>query len=107
MAGTFVTKQLANGQLGSSTATLYTTPSSTTTIIKSIVLCNTDSSTRTINLYVNTGSDRRITPKDLSLGAGELFIIDEVITLEATHLIRGAASSATVVDYTISGVQET
>lgn len=107
MVGTFATKQLANGQLAATTGTLYTTPSSTTTIVKSIILCNTDTVARTVNVYVNAGTRRRIAPKDLSLGAGEAYIIDEVITLEATHLIEGAASAATVVDYTISGVQET
>lgn len=107
MAGTFTTTQLANGQLAATTGTLYTTPASTTTIVKSIILTNTDSSTRTVNVYVSTGTTRNITPKNLSLGAGETYIIDEVLTLGAGHLIRGDASVANVIDYVISGVQET
>lgn len=107
MTGTFATKLLGDGQLASSTGTLYTVPSSTTTIVKNILLVNTDTSTRTVNLYINSGSDRRIIPKDLSLKAGESYIFGEVLTLEATDTIKGAASSATVVDYTIFGVEET
>ena len=107
MAGTFTTKQLANGQLPVSIGTLYTVPASTSTIVKSITLVNTDTVTRTVNLYISTGTARRIIPKDLSLLAGESFRVDEVFTLEATHLIRGDASAASVVDYVISGVQET
>lgn len=107
MSGNFATKLLANGQLAASTGTLYTVPSSTTTIIKSILLVNTDTSTRTVNLFVSSGTNRRIIPKDLSLKAGESYIFDEVLTLEATHTVKGDASSATVVDYTIFGVEET
>ncbi len=102
----FSTKQLANGQLAASKGTLYTTPSVTTTIVKTITLVNTDSVTRTVNLYINAGTSRRIIPKDLSLKTGEAYIVDEPLTLEATHLIEGDASAATVVDFTISGVQE-
>jgi hypothetical protein len=99
-------KALASGQLGASKATLYTVPGSTQTIIKSITLVNTDSVTRTVNLYINTaGTSRRVSPKDLSLPAGAMFELDRVITLEAADLIEGDASSAAVVDYAISGAE--
>ena len=106
MAGTFTTKQLSNGQLAATTGTLYTAPAATTTIIKTITLVNTDSSTRTVNVYLSTGTTRNLTPSNLSLGAGEAYIIDEVTTLSATNLISGAASVANVIDYTISGIEE-
>jgi hypothetical protein len=99
-------KALASGQLAGSKGTLYTVPGSTQAVVKSITLVNTDSVTRTVNLYVNTaGTSRRICPKDLSLPAGAMFELDRVITLEAADLIEGDASTATVVDFVISGAE--
>ena len=107
MAGIFLTKQFGQGQLAGAKATLYTCPASTTAIIKSITLTNTDSSARTVNLYVSTGTSRRVIPKSLTLGVGDTYEYDLVTTLEATHLIEGDASVANVIDYVISGIQET
>lgn len=102
----FTVQALGDGQLAAVKGTLYTTPASTQTIVKSITLVNTDASARTVNLYVNaTGTSRRIIPKDLSLGAGESYVFNEVLTLEAADLIEGDASAATVVDYVISGTE--
>ena len=56
-------KVLYQGQLGSSAATLYTVPSSTTTFIKTITIVNNDTSVRTFSLYVNgTAASNIITP---------------------------------------------
>uniref|UniRef100_A0A6M3L889 Uncharacterized protein n=1 Tax=viral metagenome TaxID=1070528 RepID=A0A6M3L889_9ZZZZ len=104
---TVMIKALADGQLSDSKATLYTTPASTNTIIKSITLVNTDGSARTLNIYVNrTGTSRRIAPKDLSLAAGAYTAYSDIITLETGDKIEGDASVAAVVDYTINGVEE-
>jgi len=107
MAGTFTIKSLADGQLAAAKATLYTCPADTRTIIKTITLVNTDTSVRNVNLYVNTGTSRRIIPKNMELGIGYCFIFDDALTLEAGDLIEGDASLAAVVDYVISGVEET
>ena len=100
---------LADGQLANSKGTVYTTPASTEAIVNSITLVNTDSSARTVNLYVKRDgtNSRRIIPKDLSLAVGAQFSYNSVLTLEAADLIEGDASAATVVDYVISGVTET
>lgn len=103
---TITIKQLANGQLASSEGTLYTTPAVTQTIIKSITVVNTDSVTRTFTLYQKTTTSRAITPVSVSLLTGEMYLLDQVITLAAGDLIRGIASAATVLDYVISGVEE-
>ena len=97
-------KALANGQLAVAKGTLYTVPGATTAAAK-VVLVNTDAAARTVNIYVNPGgTSRRISPKDLSLGAGEQWV-SEVVTLEAADLIEGDASAATVVDYSIHGFE--
>jgi len=109
MAGTFTIKSLADGQLGAAKAALYTVGASTQTIIKTITLVNTDTSARTVNLYicVSGGTSRRIIPKDMELGIGYMMVYDDELTLEAGDLIEGDASVATVIDYVINGVEET
>jgi|TARA_R100001530_G_scaffold14968_2_gene13414 hypothetical protein len=108
MAGTFSIKALGEGQLAASKGTIYTTPVSTQTIIKTMTLVNTSAGALTCNLYIKAGlTSRRIIPKDLSLGAGQALETDTDYTLEAGDLIEGDASSATSIDYTISGIEET
>ena len=100
-------KHLADGQLAGSKGTIYTCPSGVTAIVRTIQLVNTDSSSRTVNLYVNSGTSRGIIPKDTTLKAGESLEVDLPVTLEAADLIEGDASSANLVDYTISGIERT
>lgn len=110
MAGTFTIKALGNGQLPSSVGALYTTPAATQAITKIITLTNTSAGTVNVNLYVSTdggSTHRRIIPKDVGLGAGYTLIFDGALTLGATHLLEGDATSASVVDYTVSGIEET
>ena len=109
MAGTFTIKSLADGQLAAAKVALYTVAANTQAIIKTITLVNTDTSTRTVNLYicVSGGTSRRIIPKDMSLGAAYCLIFDDELTLEAADKIEGDASVARKVDYVINGVEET
>lgn len=109
MAGTFTIKNLANGQLALAEADVYLVPASTQAIIKTITLVNTDTVARTMNLYIKkaAGTSRRIIPKDTSLPAGYLLEMDQEYTLGAADAIRGDASAATVIDFSVSGVEET
>jgi hypothetical protein len=63
-------KQLADGQLGAAEADLYLSDS--VDVVTTIVMVNTDTVARAINLYVkpSAGTSRSIIAKDLSLGAG-------------------------------------
>ena len=108
MAGTFTIKNLGDGRLPATTGILYTVPALTQTIIKTITLVNTDSATRAVNLFLKpSGTNRRIIPKDLSLGAGFSLETDRDYTLEAGDTIKGDASLAVVVEFTINGIEET
>lgn len=99
-------KDLGNGQLPLTKGTLYTVPASTNAGIR-VTLVNADTVARTVNLYSNkTGTSRRFCPKDLSLGPGEEFT-SRLQTLEAGDLIEGDASAATIVDYTVNGLEVT
>ena len=109
MAGTYAIKTLGDGQLAAAKATLYTCPASTTTIIKTITLVNTDVAARDVNLYVKpSGSaSRRIIPQNMELGIDYMMVYDDELTLEAGDLIEGDASAADKVDYVINCVEET
>lgn len=99
-------KDLGNGQLPAAKGTLYTVPGATNAAAR-VLLVNTDTVSRTVNIYTNkTGTSRRVSPKDLSMAAGEKWI-SEVLTLEAADLIEGDASAATIVDYQINGFEVT
>ena len=103
----FNIKLLGEGQLAVATAVIYTVPGATQTIIKTITLVNTDSVPRTVNLFIKgAATNRRIIPKDTSLGAGFLLETDQEYTLEAGDTIEGDASAVTIVDFTIHGVEE-
>ena len=101
-------KLLAHGSLSNVTGDLYVVPGATKAIIKTLKVVNTDTSTRTINLYVKPSGQtaRRIIPVDMELGAGYMGVEDEELTLGAGDAIRGDCSVNAVVDYTIYGVEE-
>ncbi len=108
MSGTYNVVALGEGQLANSKGTLYTVPASTQTVVKTITLVNATAGSLTCNLYLKSGAtSRRIIPKDMSLGAGESLETDTDYTLEAADLIEGDASSATSIDFTINGIEET
>lgn len=88
------------------TTTLYTAPASTKTIIKEILLCNTDTVARTVTMFVGTGSAVANTILSaLSLAPGETKFITLSTVLNTGEFIKGGASSASVVSCTISGVE--
>lgn len=109
------------GQLGTSSATLYTAPSDTSptgstqgAILKSLVLCNTDSSARTVTIYViesgGSVADNRANFKDLSIAAKTTTVLtfpDDCFMLDSGETIRGLADSANLVTYRINVVEVT
>lgn len=109
MSNVFTTLVLGQGQLASTIGDIYTSPALTTTVVKTITVVNTDSVTRTVNLYIlkAAGSARKITPMNMPLLTGESLVFDSVFTLAAGDKIQGDASAATCCDFIISGVQET
>ena len=102
-------KSLADGQLATSKGTLHTGATGKTTVITKLTLVNTGSSPVNVNLYFKAsgGTSRRIIPKDMEMQGNGYAMIEEGQTLEAGDLIEGDATSATTVDYTLSGVEIT
>lgn len=107
MAATAFNAPLAQGQLPAARAALYTVPAARRATVTLVTLVNTDTVARTLNLYVNTGSVvRRLTPKNLSLDIGFLAVYDDEFVLDAGWSLDGDASAATVIDFTVSGIEQ-
>jgi hypothetical protein len=87
--------------------TAPTTPAAKAAIVKAIRLVNTDTSSRTVNLYFKKsgGTARLISPKDLSIAAWFLFVEDGEITLGSGDKIQGKASAGNKVDFVLSGIE--
>jgi hypothetical protein len=102
---TFAPKVLADGQLGSAKATLYTSPGSTKTYTKQMRVFSTGAG-QTIIIYLNTsGTSRKF--YQVVLEANECAdVFAEPIQLEAGDLIEGQSTTGATVDYVITGVQE-
>jgi hypothetical protein len=94
------TKALARTAAATSSATLYTVPSSTTAVVTNIVICNPTASAVTASLLLDDidllGS--------VSVAANSSAFFDLKQVLATTKTIKGFASS-TSVDFHISGVE--
>jgi hypothetical protein len=76
-AGVEAYKVLAQGQLGSSMGTIYTTPGSTTAFIKSMTFVNTDTTMRTVHLMRGgTTNVNRIAPA-IEVPAGGMALYED------------------------------
>lgn len=88
------------------TTTLYTVPFATTTILKELTLCNTDTVPRLVTIYVGPGNVAGNTLLSaLTVAAGETKIFTFSTVLVAADTIKGGASAASVVAITASGVE--
>lgn len=93
-------KALFRGAASTSSATLYTVPSATTTVITNILVANTSASSATYDLLLDDVS----IANDVIVAANDTISIDLKQVLTATKTIKGLASAATV-NFHISGVE--
>jgi hypothetical protein len=95
-----VTKALARTAAATSSATLYTVPAATTTVITNIAVVNTDGSAGTFTLLLDDVDLHTTT----AIAANSTVYIDLKQVLATTKTIKGFAS-ATTIDFHISGVE--
>jgi hypothetical protein len=95
-----VTKALARTSAATSSATLYTVPSATTTVITNIAVANTAGSAGTFTLLLDDVDLHTTT----AIAANSTVYIDCKQVLAAAKTIKGFAS-ATTIDFHISGVE--
>lgn len=90
--------------------TLYTVPSSTSTVVSSIIICNSNSSTVTfrVSVAVAGAADnvKQYLYYDLPLLANDTFIATIGCTLATTDVVRCYASS-TNVSFQMFGIENT
>jgi hypothetical protein len=95
-----VTKVLARAAAATSSATLYTVPSATTTVVTNIAVTNTAGSAGTFSLSLNGVALHTTT----AIGANTTVYVDLKQVLAATQTITGLAS-ATTINFHISGIE--
>jgi hypothetical protein len=93
-------KALVRTAAATSSATLYTVPSSTTTVVTNIAVANTAASAGTFTILLDD-VDLHTTA---AIAANTTVYIDLKQVLETTKTIKGFAS-ATTIDFHISGVE--
>jgi hypothetical protein len=102
---TITAKALADGQLPTTKGALYTAPANTMTYVKSIVAHNTNAADQIVVLSVNRSGTSRVIARAV-LGQNETLYYNAPLTLEADDAIEGVTTTASAVDYTISGAEE-
>ena len=96
-------KVLSRTTLTDSSATLYTVPSATTTIVTNIALANITGSDATVDLLL----DGVELLKEVTVAANSTSIIDLKQVLVATDTIAGLASATSTITVHVSGVEVT
>lgn len=104
MAETY--KKLADGQLANAVATIYTAPGSTKCISPCICMFNTNTTTETVKLYLNSGTRRQVAQYDIPASGFASHDFGRVV-LEAAYTIDAFTTTASKVDYWLSGVEIT
>jgi len=100
---------LADGQLPTTVGALYTVPASTTAIIKSFVIFNTNAATQTVNVYITrSGSTRRQLHQFSVLQNASVVVLanGETWALSTGDTIDGDTTTGTAVDYVITGATD-
>lgn len=93
-------KVLFRGAASLTSATLYTTPALTTTVVTNIIVCNETATAQTFRILLGGTS----LAYDTAISANSTVALDIKQVLNATNTITGLASS-TSVDFHISGVE--
>jgi hypothetical protein len=101
-----VMKVLAQGQLGTTTAPMYTVPPANTGVVLHGEWLNTsDTQAVNIDLYVNGSGNANQIKRGVSLAPGESLEFEGKMMLAAGNTFQGKASVATTVTYTIFGAE--
>lgn len=95
-----ISKALFRGAASTSNTTLYTVPSSTTTVVTNIVVTNTAATAGTFTINLNGVA----LTSGATIAANDTVIIDLKQALTATQTISGSASAVTI-NFHISGVE--
>lgn len=94
-------------QLGTSAATIYTSPASTVTIIRHLVVCNPTATPSAFYLSIGADADStRLFHKHTVNGIAQ-FEWKGFVVLAAAEILQAYADNATTLTMTINGVKVT
>ncbi|MCM3131914.1 hypothetical protein M3629_03910 [Paenibacillus polysaccharolyticus] len=99
-----VAKRLGKGTFGTASATQYTVPVSTTTLVKAITLCNKTASDATVTLLFG-GTEVIYQHTIKARDTVTIPFLDQII--QAGETITGLAGTANAINYYISGKEVT
>lgn len=104
-AGDVFPKLLANPtQLGTTTTTLFTVPTSHQYTIKQIVICNTGGTDRLLTLAKGTAATAaNCFTYNLPIAGYDTVVLDTALVLEAAETIQGLSDLASTLTVTITG----
>lgn len=106
----FAAGTLADGQIASSLGTLYTVPGATTAYIKTITIFNTNAATQTVIVQIKRsgGTTRKYRQFELAQNeSADVLSPGTSLQLSTGDIIEAVTTTASAVDYTITGVLET
>jgi hypothetical protein len=100
-------KRIYQGQLATASGVVYTVPSGTQAIIKSIRVVNTSATATTVKLWNGGSADSNVILPPTSIDAGGFAEFDGTLTLAAADTIAAQAGAATSLTMTIHGLELT
>lgn len=98
-------KRIYQGQLATASGVVYTVPSGTQAIIKSIRVVNTSATATTVKLWNGGSADSNVILPPTSIDAGGFAEFDGTLTLAAADTIAAQAGAATSLTMTIHGLE--
>jgi len=102
----FIADILAEGQVSDSEGVLYTVPSSTKAYIRFMTFFNTNATPQTLILYVRKGAGTSRKFFQCELSQNRTMECDSPIALGAGDTIRAETTTASVVNFVISGAEQ-
>jgi hypothetical protein len=105
MAETY--KKLDQRAVPNTATTVYTVPSSTQAIVKSIRAVNTSASSATIKIWQGGTADANVILPATTIDAGGFAEWEGTMTMAAADYIAAQASAATSITMTINGLEIT
>jgi hypothetical protein len=91
-------------QLGNTTTTIGTVPSSRNWVIKQIIITNNDTIDRTLSLAIGTAAtEANRLMSTLPIGANDIMVFDTALVLTAAETLEGLADTASKVNVTLVG----
>jgi hypothetical protein len=101
-------KKIFQAQLGAADAALFTGTAAHTYTFTGIVICNTDTASRTFRLHAvdSAGSSTASNALfyDISIAANSTITFDRMVILVGTEMVRGLADSASKITVTGFGI---